>query len=112
MTTSPALIKDDADREAYRRVEARRGSSRYGGDCYAYCALAAGFVDLVIETRLKPHDIVALAPDRRRRGRRDDDLERRDGARRRPNHRRRRRRLATPRLYEAARAILLEGGGR
>ena len=35
---------------------------RYGGDCYAYCALAAGFVDLVIETNLKPHDIVALTP--------------------------------------------------
>ena len=35
---------------------------RYGGDCYAYCALAAGFVDLVIETNLKAHDIVALMP--------------------------------------------------
>ena len=35
---------------------------RYGGDCYAYCALALGFVDLVIETNLKPHDVVALAP--------------------------------------------------
>ena len=36
--------------------------SRYGGDCYAYCMLAAGHVDLVIETGLKPHDIVALIP--------------------------------------------------
>ena len=33
---------------------------RYGGDCYAYCALAAGLVDLIVETNLKPHDIVAL----------------------------------------------------
>jgi len=33
---------------------------RYGGDCYAYCALAAGFVDLVVEANLKPHDVVAL----------------------------------------------------
>ena len=62
MTTSPALIKEDADREAYRRVEKETRLVRYGGDCYAYCALAAGFVDLVIETNLKPHDIVALAP--------------------------------------------------
>ena len=61
-TTSPALIRDPADAEAYRRVEARTRLSRYGGDCYAYCALAAGFVDVVIETGLKPHDIVALAP--------------------------------------------------
>ena len=62
MTTSPALIRDDADRAAYRRVEGKARLSRYGGDCYAYCALAAGSVDLVIETNLKPHDVVALTP--------------------------------------------------
>ena len=62
MTTSPALIRRRSDRAAYRRVEEQARLVRYGGDCYAYCALAAGFVDLVIETGLKPHDIVALAP--------------------------------------------------
>jgi myo-inositol-1(or 4)-monophosphatase len=62
MTTSPALIKEDADRAAYQKVERQARLVRYGADCYAYCALAAGFVDLVIETNLKPHDIVALAP--------------------------------------------------
>ena len=36
--------------------------SRYGGDCYAYCMLAAGHVDLVIETELKPYDILPLIP--------------------------------------------------
>ena len=36
--------------------------SRYGGDCYAYCMLAAGHVDLIIETELKPHDVAALIP--------------------------------------------------
>ena len=62
MTTSPSLIRDDSDRAAYARVEGQVRLTRYGGDCYAYCALAAGFVDLVIETGLKPHDVVALAP--------------------------------------------------
>ena len=62
MTTNPALIRAEADRAAYRRVEERARLARYGGDCYAYCALALGFVDLVIETGLKPHDVVALAP--------------------------------------------------
>ena len=62
MTTSPLLIGDDSDREAYRRVEREARIPRYGGDCYAFCALAAGFVDLVIETNLKPYDIVALMP--------------------------------------------------
>ena len=50
------------DRAAFGRVEAAVRLSRYGGDCYAYCMLAAGHVDLVIETGLKPHDIVALIP--------------------------------------------------
>ena len=36
--------------------------TRYGGDCYGYCLLAAGFVDLVVEAGLKPYDIVALIP--------------------------------------------------
>jgi myo-inositol-1(or 4)-monophosphatase len=36
--------------------------SRYGGDCYAYCMLAAGQIDLVIETGLKPYDVLALVP--------------------------------------------------
>ena len=62
MTTHPALIRDDADREKFHAIERETRLARYGGDCYAYCALAAGFVDLVIETNLKPHDVVALAP--------------------------------------------------
>ncbi len=61
MTTSPALI-DPALRESFYRVERQVRLSRYGGDCYAYCALACGHVDLVIETNLNPYDIVALIP--------------------------------------------------
>ena len=59
MTTSPLLMKE-ADRSAFGRVEQAVRLSRYGGDCYAYCMLAAGHVDLVIETELKPYDIVPL----------------------------------------------------
>jgi len=61
MTTSPLLI-DPALRDKFHRVEAETRLSRYGGDCYQYCALAAGHVDLVIETNLNPYDIVALIP--------------------------------------------------
>jgi myo-inositol-1(or 4)-monophosphatase len=60
-TTSPRLM-NSADRTAFGRVEEAVRLSRYGGDCYAYCMLAAGHVDLVIETEIKPHDIVALIP--------------------------------------------------
>jgi myo-inositol-1(or 4)-monophosphatase len=60
-TTSP-LLMNEGDREAFTRVEQAVRLSRYGGDCYAYCMLAAGHVDLVIETELKPHDVLALVP--------------------------------------------------
>ncbi len=61
MTTSP-LLMNDADRGRFCRVEEAVRLSRYGGDCYAYCMLAAGHVDLVIETELKPHDVLPLIP--------------------------------------------------
>jgi myo-inositol-1(or 4)-monophosphatase len=60
-TTSP-LLMNDADRAAFGKVEAQVRLSRYGGDCYAYCMLAAGHVDLVIETGLKPYDVTPLVP--------------------------------------------------
>ena len=61
MTTSPLLMKE-ADRAAFGKVEQVVKLSRYGGDCYAYCMLAAGHVDLVIETELKPYDVLPLVP--------------------------------------------------
>lgn len=60
-TTSPLLMSDD-DRSAFKRVEDAALLSRYGGDCYAYCMLASGHLDLVIETELKPYDVMALIP--------------------------------------------------
>jgi myo-inositol-1(or 4)-monophosphatase len=60
-TTSPLLMRE-ADRSHFQRVEAAVRLSRYGGDCYAYCMLAAGHVDLVIETELKPYDVLPLIP--------------------------------------------------
>jgi histidinol-phosphatase len=60
-TTSP-LLMNKADRATFTRVENTVKLSRYGGDCYAYCMLAAGLIDLVIETEIKPYDIVPLIP--------------------------------------------------
>jgi myo-inositol-1(or 4)-monophosphatase len=61
LTTSPLLMREP-DRACFQRVEQATRLSRYGGDCYAYCMLAAGHIDLVIETELKPYDILALIP--------------------------------------------------
>jgi myo-inositol-1(or 4)-monophosphatase len=60
-TTSPRLMSE-SDRAIFGRAEAEVRLSRYGGDCYSYCMLAAGHLDLVIETELKPYDIAALIP--------------------------------------------------
>ena len=60
-TTAPDLFSP-AEGEAYRRVEARARLARYGTDCYAYCMLASGLVDIVIEAGLKPFDIQPLVP--------------------------------------------------
>jgi myo-inositol-1(or 4)-monophosphatase len=61
MTTDPRLF-EGAEARAYRAVENAVRLVRYGADCYAYAMLAAGQVDLVIESGLKPYDIVALIP--------------------------------------------------
>ena len=61
LTTSPLLMREP-DRQCFGRVEGAVRLSRYGGDCYAYCMLAAGQVDLVIETELKPYDVLPLIP--------------------------------------------------
>jgi myo-inositol-1(or 4)-monophosphatase len=61
VTTSP-LLMNASDRAQFAKVESAVKLSRYGGDCYAYCMLAAGCVDLVIETELKPYDILPLIP--------------------------------------------------
>ena len=61
MTTSPLLYADDK-LAALRRLEAGARLVRYGCDCYAFAMLAAGHVDCVVESGLKPYDIVALVP--------------------------------------------------
>jgi histidinol phosphatase-like enzyme (inositol monophosphatase family) len=60
-TTTPSMFSG-AGRAAYDRVEKSVRMARYGTDCYAYAMLAAGHVDLVVETGLQPYDIIALIP--------------------------------------------------
>ncbi len=60
-TTTPAMFKGD-DRRNFDRLEGAVRLSRYGVDCYAFAMLAAGQVDLVVESGLQPYDIVALIP--------------------------------------------------
>lgn len=61
MTTSPHQFAGDSA-AAFDRVAKDCRLTRYGGDCYAYCMLAAGHVDLVIERGLQSYDIAPLIP--------------------------------------------------
>jgi len=61
-TTSPQLLGSIENINRFRAVESNVKLSRYGGDCYSYCMLAAGHIDLVIEAGLNRYDIAALIP--------------------------------------------------
>ncbi|XP_024522591.1 bifunctional phosphatase IMPL2, chloroplastic isoform X2 [Selaginella moellendorffii] len=60
-TTSPHLF-DKLSEQAFARVREEVKVPLYGCDCYAYGLLAAGHVDLVVESGLKPYDYLALVP--------------------------------------------------
>jgi len=61
LTTTPALFEGEK-RLAYNKLEQQVRLPRYGCDCYAYCLLASGDVDLVVEAGLNIYDIAALIP--------------------------------------------------
>ncbi|HET7609142.1 MAG TPA: inositol monophosphatase family protein [Gammaproteobacteria bacterium] len=47
---------------AFRALSGQCLLTRFGGDCYNYAMVAAGYLDLVVESQLKPYDIVPLIP--------------------------------------------------
>ena len=60
-TTTPAIFEPHR-RGPFDRLERQVRLSRYGTDCYAYCMLAAGQIDIVVESGLYPYDVVGLIP--------------------------------------------------
>jgi histidinol-phosphatase len=60
--THPNMFGRPDERAAFQMIASKSRLVRYGGDCYSYCLLAAGFVDLVIESGLQPYDVQALVP--------------------------------------------------
>jgi myo-inositol-1(or 4)-monophosphatase len=60
-STHPDMFSG-AGAAAFQALAAQCLLTRFGGDCYNYAMLAAGYVDLVVESQLKPYDIVPLIP--------------------------------------------------
>lgn len=61
VATAPDMFAE-AEFERFRALSASVRMTRFGGDCYLYCMLAMGFIDIVAEAGLKPFDIAPLIP--------------------------------------------------
>ena len=61
-STHPDLFEGPRQQQALLKLKSSVRMTRYGGDCYGYALLAAGFVDLIVEAGLKTFDIMPLIP--------------------------------------------------
>jgi histidinol-phosphatase len=61
-STDPFVMFGGVSSEAFQAIRDAAPVARYSQDGYAYARLAAGSLDLVIESGLKPHDYNALIP--------------------------------------------------
>ena len=61
-TTSPDIFRTPAEQACLERLRAATRTIRYGTDAYGYCLLAAGHIDLVVESSLAPYDVAAVIP--------------------------------------------------
>ena len=60
--TDPSIFAEPGETEAFTDVSSKARLTRFGGDCYFYCLVAAGHADLVVEAGLQAYDIQALIP--------------------------------------------------
>jgi histidinol phosphatase-like enzyme (inositol monophosphatase family) len=61
-TTSTDFFESAEEHRRFEGLSRAVRLRRFGGDCYNYCLLAAGHIDLVVEAGLKSYDIVPLIP--------------------------------------------------
>jgi len=59
--TAPDMF-NTADAERFQGLSRHVRMTRFGGDCYLYCLLAMGLIDIVAEASLKAFDIAPLVP--------------------------------------------------
>jgi len=61
-STGPQYFADGSEQRAFGALSDAVRLTRYGGDCYHYCMLAMGQLDLAVEAGLKPYDVQAIMP--------------------------------------------------
>ena len=58
--TSRMMFKGK-NQKVYKNVRSKIGETLFGADSYAHGLLSSGFVDVVLESSLKPYDFIASA---------------------------------------------------
>jgi myo-inositol-1(or 4)-monophosphatase len=61
-TTAPELYRSAAEKGVLKRLSETTRLTRYGGDSYFFCVLAAGQIDLALDAHMEPYDIAPLIP--------------------------------------------------
>lgn len=61
-TTAPELYRSDFEKDVLKRLTQATRLTRYGGDAYFFCVMAAGQVDLSLDAHMEPYDIAPLIP--------------------------------------------------
>lgn len=61
-TTGPNMFEMEDFFRFFEFVEKQSAFTIYGGDCYSYAQVASGWMDGVVEAKMKLHDYAALIP--------------------------------------------------
>jgi histidinol phosphatase-like enzyme (inositol monophosphatase family) len=61
-TTAPDLYRSADEKDVLKRLSEATQLTRFGGDAYFFCVLAAGQVDLALDAHMEPYDIAPLMP--------------------------------------------------
>ena len=61
-TTAPELYRSDEDQRRFQALRAKAQLTRYGGDSYFFCLMAAGHMDIAMDCGLQLYDIAPLLP--------------------------------------------------
>lgn len=61
-TTAPELYRNDSEKAVLARLSQATRLTRYGGDSYFFCVMAAGQTDIAMDAHMEPYDIAPLIP--------------------------------------------------
>jgi myo-inositol-1(or 4)-monophosphatase len=61
-STSTYAFENNSDKKNFEKIIKKVKNIHLGGDCYQYCLLADGYIDIILESGLNCYDIRALIP--------------------------------------------------